>query len=285
VRALLAFAIAAVVAITLVAQEHAVKLRANIPAEDDLLLLPTPGSLRVMSLRHTELMADLIFVRALIYFGDQMVHLAHKETAHYRWIENYLDTIVTLDPYFKTVYRWAGTATMYNGTDITNESVEISNRLLARGAERFPDDWELSFMLGANYLYELKTKDPAQRAAWDETGASYVERAAATASGPTWLPTLAATLLTRQGKTELAIRHLQESYLLTQDEKLKTEIRNKLLSLTSKAAIADIEAERAQFDAAWKQHAPYVPSDFFVIMGAPSAPRLDWRYLANLPPN
>ena len=49
---------------------------------------------------------------------------------------------------------------MYNGRPITNGAVMMSNHFLERGVRQFPDDWELPFMLGCNYLFELKTEDP-----------------------------------------------------------------------------------------------------------------------------
>ena len=57
---------------------------------------------------HHELAADLTFLRAIIYFGAQM-----KARGEYRWLDNYLDTIVALDPHWKTPYRWAGVAGTY----------------------------------------------------------------------------------------------------------------------------------------------------------------------------
>jgi len=41
-----------------------------------------------------------VFIRGLVYFGSQM-----EQKGDFRWLDNYLDTITTLDPDWKTPYR------------------------------------------------------------------------------------------------------------------------------------------------------------------------------------
>ena len=141
-----------------VTQNHANAARARFPAADDTLYLPRASALRAISLGHTELAADLVFIRALIYVGAEL-----SQKGAQRWLENYLDTITQLDPSWKTPYRWAGVATMYNGRAITEADVRLSNHFLELGVRQFPDDWELPFMLACNYLFELHPTDEQQR--------------------------------------------------------------------------------------------------------------------------
>jgi hypothetical protein len=238
--------------------------RASLPTEADLLYLPKPGVLRVVSLGHTELMADLVWVRAVVYAGEQIGHHGRM-----RWLDRYLDTILTLDGTFKRPYKWAGVITMYNGRVITNDMVRDSNHYLELGEKQFTDEWEFPFMLGCNYLNELRTTNPAQKDEWRRTGAEYIRRAALLRGGPPWLPVLAATLYSHQGQNDLAIRHLEEVYASTEDPKVKEEVRNRLLSLKAESDARHIEETRAELDRGRKAWAPYVPMDLFIVVGPP----------------
>lgn len=259
-------------------KDAAVARRQRFPSEDDMLYLPRPSALRPMSLGHHELTADLVFVRAIIYFGSQFA-----EKKDYRWLDKYLDTIVALDPNWKTPYRWAGVVTMYDGRTITNESVMLSNHFLEMGVERFPDDWELPFMLGCNYLFELKTNDPVQRKEWRRRGAEYVRHAALVGRPPSWVPLLAATVMKDDGSGEAAIRHLEEVFVSTQDDKTRDEVRNRLQALHAQIDFKKAERDHKAFELAWRRTLPYGTPDLFVVIGPKPSPRLDLEYLAHDP--
>src|SRR4051812_21483007 len=257
-------------ALTALAQDGANARRAQFPPGEDVLYLPQPSALHALALGHDELAADLVFIRGLVYFGSQL-----EQKGDYRWLENYLDTITELDPRWKTPFRWAGVATMYNGKPITNQAVLLSNHFLERGVKQFPEDWELPFMLGCNYLFELHTDDPKQRDEWRRIGGEWVRHAAIVGGAPSWVPLLAATIMRQEGQEEAAVRHLEEVYVSTQDERTRDQVRNQLLALHAKIDLAREQRERTAFDQAWKKTLPYVPPDLFVAIGAPRPPRMD----------
>jgi hypothetical protein len=268
---------AALVTALVFADDAASARRAQFPAGDDVLYLPQPSALRVMALGHDELAADMVFIRGLVYFGSQL-----QQKGDYRWLENYLDTITKLDPHWKTPFRWAGVATMYNGKPITNQAVMISNQFLERGVKQFPDDWELPFMLGSNYLFELHSDDPKQRDEWRRIGGEWVRHAAIVGGAPSWVPLLAATIMRQEGQEEAAVRHLEEVYVSTQDEHTREQVRNELVSLHAKIDLAREQRERGAFDKAWRATLPYVPADLFVAIGPPRPARMDVAALSPL---
>jgi hypothetical protein len=263
---------------TIFVQNRALERRSHFAAEEDVLFLPRSSALKALSLGHHEMMADLIVIRALVYFGSEMTR-----KGDFRWFENYLQTAVDLDPEWRAPYKWAGVATMYNGKSITNESVMLSNHFLELGVKQFPSDWELAFMLGCNYLFELHTNDPAQRDAWRHQGAEWVRHAAIVGGAPSWVPLLAATIMRQEGQDEAAVRHLEEVYYTTQDEKTRAEVKNRLLALKAKLDFAKEERERAAFLKAWRETLPYVPPDLFVIIGKGAPPRMDLEELTRDP--
>jgi hypothetical protein len=165
---------------------------------------------------------------------------------------------------------------MYNGRIISNEMVRQSTHFLEAGAAHFPRDWEFPFMLSCNYLNEMKTTDPAQRAAFTRLGADYVRRAAILGGGPDWLPVLAATIYTRDGEQELAIRHLEEVYASSEDPKVRERVKAKLeqLRAAGEAGRAErIAHAREDLEAGSRNWAPYVPIDLFVLTGRAPADR------------
>jgi hypothetical protein len=274
----MALALVTAAALTVVAQDTALERRKRFPAESDLLYLPRPSALKALSLGHHELTADLVFIRAIIYFGGE---LAGRRT--YTWLDNYLETIVALDPQWKTPYRWAGVATMYHGKTITPENVKQSIHFLEMGAKQFPDDWELPFMAGCNYLFELKTDDPDQKRTNERRGAELVRHAALQKGAPSWVPLLAATMMQKEGREEAAMRHLEEIFVSTRDDKTRAEVKNRLLAMHAKIDFKKAERDHRAFEAAWRATVPYAPPDFFVAMGGRPSVRMDLKELAKDP--
>ncbi|HEX4459346.1 MAG TPA: hypothetical protein VIA18_15310 [Polyangia bacterium] len=258
-----------------VTQNHAVALRAKFPAADDTLYLPRASVLRAVSLGHTELAADLVFIRALIYVGAELSHKGSQ-----RWLENYLDTITQLDPSWKTPYRWAGVATMYNGRTITEADVRLSNHFLELGVRQFPDDWELSFMLACNYLFELHPTDERQKLENRKIGGEWIRHAALVGGAPSWVPLLSATIMRQEGEDEAAVRHLETVYVSTQDERTRNEVRNRLIGLHAKLDLEREARERKAFEQAWHQTLRYAPPDLFVAVGPPAPTRMDLAALS-----
>jgi hypothetical protein len=145
-------------------------------------LLPDPATLSVIGLGHQELMADTIWLRALSYFA---VHLTDDK--EYLWLDRYIDTIIDLDPNFRMIYIWAGTVTMYGGQVIDNQAILSSNHFLERGLESYPFDWQINFMLGCNYLFELHPNTEEERAVFRLRGGQHLSIASEAPEAPAWL--------------------------------------------------------------------------------------------------
>jgi hypothetical protein len=239
--------------------------RASFPPEQDLLYLPRAQVMRVASLGHMELFADLVWIRAVVYAGGEIA-----QRGDMKWLDHYLDTILELDPTFRRPYIWAGVITMYNGRLMTNDMVRRSNHYLELGEARFPKDWELPFMLGSNYLHELKTDDPKQKAAWRRIAGEHIRHAAIVGGGPDWLPLLAASIYSKEGENELAVRHLEEVYASSEDAKVREQVRLRLLALrkeSESARVSQLERARGALEQGWRAWAPYTPLDLFVLVG------------------
>jgi hypothetical protein len=263
-------------ALTALCHHRTLSRRDRFPAEEDILYLPKSSALKVMSLGHHELAATLVFVRALVYFGGEL----GTKDRRFTWLENYMDTMVSLDPQFEMAYKWAGSAFMYNGRTITNDMVERSNHFLERGIKHFPRSWQLPWMLGCNYLFEMRTTDPKQKKEWERIGGEWIRQAALIGSAPPWASLLAAQLMKKEGRDEVSMRYLEEVYLTTSDEKTKQEIRNRILFLKSKVEADRLERLGKDFNDRWEKTLPYAPPDLFVALGDPPSARMDPEFLA-----
>lgn len=230
---------------------------------EDLYYVPPPAWLEVFSLGHDEALADLLWVRALVYFGDEL-----KERGQVRHALKYADAIVTLDPDFKRVYRWAGVAGMYKPVDVSPEEIREAVEFLERGAARFPNDGELAFDVGASYMFELapRLEDPEEKERARRVGLEYLQSAARLGSGPDWLVFTNMTQLMRLGETERAIAHLMEMYSIVDDEATRQQIATELEALRHRAEAEGLEAAWHDLDERRFLELPYTDRGLFMLL-------------------
>src|SRR5690606_4558446 len=108
--------------------------RSSWPNEEDLVLLPPAAVAPYLSLGERELMADLLWTRALVYYGSSR----HGES-ELRSLTTFIDNILELDPKFRRVYEWAAHAVTYKKARATQEEFRTSVHYLERGIEQFPE--------------------------------------------------------------------------------------------------------------------------------------------------
>jgi hypothetical protein len=231
---------------------------------EDIYYLPPPAWLRVFSLGHEEALADLIWMRALVYFGDELKN--RGEVVH---VFDYGDAIVTLDPYFAAAYRWVGTVSLYHPGEITARDGYRAAAFLERGVQRLPDDGELLWDLGATLSYELPPllEDHAAKRAARQRGIPYLEAAARRGAGPKWLVLTNATQLERLGRTEQAIRHLEEMYASVRDDDVRAQIAEQLVRLRSAAYAEAFAAAQRELDERRWRDAAYLSPTLYLLTG------------------
>jgi hypothetical protein len=177
--------------------------------------VPDDGALLLLSLGHREALADLLWLNALSYFGQNR---GLSRDAH--WLRPHLDAITYLDPRFELAYAWAATVTMYGGR-IDMDSISASNEILELGIEAFPSSWELHFMLGVNHVFEMRSDDPEERQRQREYGSRMIARASALPSAPAFLQATAATLLHRSGSSSDVVRSAFDALTLSNDPSVR----------------------------------------------------------------
>lgn len=114
---------------------------------EELIYFPSGRFLGEVSAGQRELVADLLWLRAVQYYG------AHRQTDRtYTWAKHLFHVITTLNPRFVEAYRFGALVLATDAMD-----PEAGFDLLKRGFHANPTRWELPFELG--FLYFLHHED------------------------------------------------------------------------------------------------------------------------------
>jgi hypothetical protein len=236
---------------------------------EDVYYAPPPSALRVMTLGHREAMADLLWCRALVYMGEE-----YGARGTLRHVFDYTDLMLTLDPDFLAVYRWIGTAGVYQPDAVTVAEVERSIAIMERGRQRFPADGPLAWTLGATLNYELTgLLPPEERDAVRLRGAEHILDAVRLGAAPEWVILNNTALLHRLGQNDRAIAHLEQMYATVSDERVRAEIATRIADLRSSGyEQAFVEANDNAEEERLRTF-PYMhPSLFFLVGSGEDAP-------------
>jgi hypothetical protein len=247
------------------ALHHSSSLRGTWPPEADTFYLPPSSALRVASLGHTELWADLIHARANVYFGTQL----HAGVPT-KWLAKYLDSAIDMDPQFERLYLSGASMLIYNGQRIRPEMVLAAIHILERGYKAFPFNYEFPFQIGFNYLFELPQdagEDDPRVAGWRQQGVEMLRKAALYEGVPYYIPNLVARMLTRNGADDLAIRHLERAYAVASNPAARNQIRNKLIALQGRRFSSQLEDNLRSFNAMVAERFPEAPEAFSLVSG------------------
>lgn len=240
---------------------------------EDIYHLPPADWLPTMSLGHREAMASSLWMRALVYFGEEMIH---RGTVKH--VFDYGEAIVTLDPEFARAYSWIASAALYRPGVLTVPEAIRAAKFVERGAQRFPNDGTLQWDTGATIAYEIvpiMQLDPKiPRAEIDrvrEWGARYLVRGVALGAGPPWAALSNAHQLERLGRTEQAVKHLEEVYALTRDSAMRARILERIQSYRSQAEAEAFGHAIEAFEGARRREYPYVDPDMYTFLHEPPA--------------
>jgi hypothetical protein len=183
--------------------------RAATPKLQRFMYLPQGEALRVAVLGYEHVVADFLWIQAIQAMGERKV----TEEAG-RWIAHAFDVITTLDPLFVRVYEAGGIALV---TLVVMP--EESNRLLEKGIRHNPEVWQLPFLLGFNYYFEMQD---------DQKAAAYIARASRLPGAPGFLVGFATRLYVSARTPGDAIAFLSQMYAHTPDENVKRVLEQRL---------------------------------------------------------
>ncbi len=168
----------------------------------ELETLPSIASLKLVSLGYDSLVADYYWMRSLEHFGTASYH-----NRAYPLLEPLLRRALSLDPYFKSAYLFAGQALTLRGMDTRK-----ADALLEQGLTYRPDVWQIAYYLGFNLYY---FEGNYGRAAEVLTLASQHPEA------PPLTAQLATRIAARAGQPQIGIQLIDSILERTRDEQLR----------------------------------------------------------------
>ena len=276
--ALLAMLLLAVASDRLRAEAHGSYVESQ--SYEDMYYLPPNEWLPVASLGWDEALADLIWMRALIYYGDEMEH-----DGRVQFVFRYGEAIETLDPEFVAIYSWVGMAGLYRPQAITIDDIERTVEFMQRGASRHPGDGELAWDIGATLAYELppmvNNQEAADRAR--ERAIPFLITAQRLGAAPEWASLSNAAMLARLGRTEQSIRHLGETLAGTNDPRTRERIRTRIIQLRNDAAQDAFIEAMDQFEDERRATFPYASAGLYLLLGPRPVVDLDAPIREGLP--
>ena len=190
---------------------HVKSYREGLRKGEPLLYLPPEEILQIVSLDYKNLVSELLFFRAIVYFGDR---LETRIMPNWHWIHKALDASTYLDPYNIDSYYFAEAVLAWDA-----KMPKEANTLLERGAKFRNWDWYIPFFMGFNSFYFLK--DNKEAAKWFSEAAKINKEVAP----------IAAKFYYKINETAFAIAFLKQMYEDAQNENVKRSIAIRLDAL------------------------------------------------------
>lgn len=209
----ISFAISgSVFALTMVSSERD-KLRRT---EGIGLVMPSAVA-RIVALEFKGIFADIIFSRAMTYYGGKLIRTEKITEEEWDWIYKNMDLATDLDNYFLDPYYF-GAVNLSWGAN----KVKEANALLEKAFKYRDWDWSIPFYLGFNHFYFLQDNEKAS---------FYLMESAKRGTSGSLIPILAARLAYQGKRTENGIIFLQEIIKKTDDDTVKKSYEMRLSAL------------------------------------------------------
>jgi hypothetical protein len=234
---------------------------------EDMLYLPSGNFLKGAALGFDEMLADLLWIKALAYFGGHAV-----TDQDYSWLGHLLDIVTTLDPFSQYPYEFGG---VILATEIGD--VDKSTALLKKGMENVSKTharyWYLPFFTAFNYMYYKYDY---------KTAAHYLEMASKFPQSPDYIPLLISRLYADADSPEIAITFLREMIKSTQKPELKEKLKLRLNEVINQSNIQFLEAAKDRFFSKFNQYPETIDQMFKngFIFYVPTDPRGGTYYIS-----
>ena len=172
---------------------------------EDTLYLSSAETLRHACLGFTGLLADVYWIRTVVYFGENFEQQKQTnevfDVSRLRLLKPLLALVTDLDPHHIAAYRFGGFFLQYENTDEAIGFIE-------RGLRNNPGEWRLYQDLGFIYW---------RRRNFQEAANAY-SRGGSLSGAPSWMQPMAATMLAKGGDRETARQMFLRLYEESNDE-------------------------------------------------------------------
>ena len=191
--------------------------REKLRREEGIGLVMPSAVARVAALEFKGIFADIIFSRAMTYYGGKLLRDEETTEEEWDWIYKNMDLATDLDNYFLDPYYF-GAMNLSWGAN----KVKEANALLEKAFKYRDWDWTIPFYLGFNHFYFLQDNEKAS---------FYLMESAKRGTSGSLIPILAARLAYQGKRTENGIIFLQEIIKKTDDDIVKKSYETRLNAL------------------------------------------------------
>lgn len=235
--------------------------------ESDSYALPAPEQVVVASLGYRSALADYLFAWTRVSYG-----LHFEEKRRFDRVGDYLETIVALDPEFRTPLRFADTMLIFQPKLVPPENYRFARDFLERGLARHPDDADLWLQSGqfTAYLAPPHLPQKESKDEWRYAGARMLARACDLMGGNKNLPyhcMTAASLFSGAGQREATIQSLERILAVSDDEEVRRRAMGFLREQVDQQAAERIQARGAKVRAIWGRQLPMMSRNIIQMMG------------------
>jgi hypothetical protein len=204
-------------------------------ALQDVLYVPSPQTIKKLSLGYNGLMADIYWTRVVQYFGGKH----YLKSREYLLLGPLLDITTTLDPQLIVAYQFGATFLAQNPPEGAGDP-RAAVRLAERGIQNNPQAWRLYYQLGFIYWQELHDPHAASDA--------FLKGSQVPGALP-WMKVMAAALAQSGGERETA-RYLWTNILHdSEDQLLRSNAIKRLRALDSDQAVEVLQREVDRYKA------------------------------------
>jgi hypothetical protein len=237
---------------------------------EDVYLLPPPVELHAATLGWDAAAVDILWAKLLVEYGTHWSE--HRE---FRDTTKYVDAILELEPDYAPIYKYVDTMLAYRPLRGTEDDVRQARAYLERGTRERSQDARLWMQYGQFLAFAAPSflHDDADRDAWRKDGARAMGHAVELGADAERALT-AASMLTRAGATEEAIRYLEHAYAFTEHPSMNEvheAIGRRLAALQASTMRDAADAAARSVNARWKGELPFLTRDQYLLLG----PRVD----------
>jgi tetratricopeptide (TPR) repeat protein len=225
-------------------QDYVQSSSADPGQEPDILFFSSPAFVKKMALGYDSLLADFYWMRAIQYYGRR--DEAGKRKIRYKNLPTLLDITTTLDPNLIDAYR-SGSCFLAEEDPVGAGQPKEALKLLDKGIRVHPQDWRLLHDKGFGYYWYLKDFKAA--------GETWMQ-ASRIPGSPHWLPSLAATSLSKGGSFEIAIALWQEQYRNSTRANVRETARNHIISFQAAKEMWELEFLVEQYKKLFQSYPP-----------------------------
>jgi len=194
---------------------------------DEVLYLPSPRVLKVLSLGYDGLLADVYWTRAVQYFGAKHVLGA----AEYPLLGPLLEIATVLDPHLTIAYEFGANflaAKPPFGAGMPQRAIQLAEY----GIRNNPNDWRLYYDLG--FIYYLELKDYAKAADAFAHGSKLPD-------AHPFLKVIAAQMAQHAGELQMAKLLWATAYQSTTDRDIRANAVSHLRALEVDEEVTNLE--------------------------------------------